>query len=221
MTLLELVALADRIGIMAFAVSGVLVGVRRRLDLYGLLALGLATATGGGIIRDLLLGEVPRTLERADYLLFAAGATVAAIAGSALVRRGSVAALGDGGPARPLRRSLRLAYAMADAVGTGAFAVTGALLGHQAGLALPAALVLAVVTATGGGVIRDVLANRIPLVLRTELNATAALVGGAAAFLLVDQSPELAVAVGFASAAALSLLGRVSAVNVPRLGRGP
>ena len=146
MDLAELVLLADRIGIVAFAIAGVAVGVRRRMDLFGLLAIGMLAAIGGGAVRDVLLGDLPRALTRTDYLAFAAGAAVLAIV---------AAWLGWRWPDRLL--------ALADAIGTGAFAVAGALLAREAGLDWPAAVVLAILTATGGAVLRDVLANRIPI----------------------------------------------------------
>jgi uncharacterized membrane protein YeiH len=197
-----LVGLADRIGIVAFAVSGVAVGLRRRMDLYGLLALGVTTAIGGGVVRDLLLSEIPRTLIRTDYLLFAVGASGLAVGAAALGWRWPDPLLGA-----------------ADAIGTGAFAVTGALLGREAGVAWPAIAVLAVLTATGGGVLRDLLANRVPVVLRTELNATAAALGGLAAYFL-DSAIEAraAVLVGATLAAALSAAGRAGIGRLPRLG---
>jgi uncharacterized membrane protein YeiH len=197
-----LVGLADLIGIVAFAVSGVAVGLRRRMDLYGLIALGVTTAIGGGVVRDLLLSEVPRALVRADYLLFAVGASGLAIVAAALGWRWPDPVLGA-----------------ADALGTGAFAVTGALLGREAGVAWPAIAVLAVLTATGGGVLRDLLANRVPVVLRTELNATAAAAGGLAAYAL-DGAIEASAAVlmGATLAAALSGAGRAGLGRLPRLG---
>lgn len=201
MSLEDLVVLADRIGIVAFAISGVAVGVRRRMDVYGLLALGLTTAIGGGAVRDVLLGEVPRALAQADYLLFAASVSGLAIA---------AAWLGWRWP-DPL-------LALADAVGTGAFAVTGALLAYEAALPWPAAMVLAILTATGGGVLRDLMANRVPIVLRTELNATAAALGGLAAFVLASEGEPLAAAAGAVLAASLSLVGRSGRGRLPRLG---
>jgi uncharacterized membrane protein YeiH len=203
-TLDEIITLADWIGIVAFAISGVAVGVRRQLDLYGLLALGLTTAIGGGATRDVLLGDVPRafTDANAEYLLFATAASAAAIVAAALEWR-----LPD-----------RL-LAAADAAGTGAFAVTGALLAREAGLAWPAGIVLAILTATGGGVLRDLLANRVPMVLRTELNATGAALGGIVAFSFADQSDAGAAVAGAVVAAAISLAGHARYGRLPRLGR--
>jgi len=201
-SLLQIITVADWIGIVAFAVSGVAVGVRRQLDLYGLLALGMTTAIGGGATRDVLLGDIPRAFTNVDYLLFAAGASAAAIAAAALDWRL---------PNRVL--------AAADAAGTGAFAVTGALLAREAELAWPAAIVLAILTATGGGVLRDLLANRVPMVLRTELNATGAALGGIVAFTFAEQSDAGAALAGAILATTISLAGHAQRGRLPRVGR--
>ena len=83
----ELVGLLDRIGIVAFALSGVEVGARRRFDVFGLLVIGIVTATGGGLMRDVVLEQPPRVLERWDYLVWAAVASVAGIILVAIGRR--------------------------------------------------------------------------------------------------------------------------------------
>ena len=203
MDLAELVLLADRIGIVAFAIAGVAVGVRRRMDLFGLLAIGMLAAIGGGAVRDVLLGDLPRALTRTDYLAFAAGAAVLAIV---------AAGLGWRWPDRLL--------ALADAIGTGAFAVAGALLAREAGLEWPAAVVLAILTATGGAVLRDVLANRIPRTFRTDLNATAAGVGGIVAFFVAGEDEAVAAAAGAGLTAVLSLAGYAGLIRLPRMGSG-
>lgn len=203
MDLAELVLLADRVGIVAFAIAGVAVGVRRRMDLFGLLAIGMLAAIGGGAVRDVLLGDLPRALTRTDYLAFAAGAAVLAIV---------AAALGWRWPDRLL--------ALADAVGTGAFAVAGALLAREAGLDWPAAVVLAILTATGGAILRDVLANRIPTTFRTDLNATAAGVGGLVAFFVAGEDEAVAAAAGAGLTAVLSLAGYAGLLRLPRMGSG-
>ncbi len=203
MDLAELVLLADRVGIVAFAIAGVAVGVRRRMDLFGLLAIGMLAAIGGGAVRDVLLGDLPRALTRTDYLAFAAGAAVLAIV---------AAGLGWRWPDRLL--------ALADAIGTGAFAVAGALLAREAGLDWPAAVVLAILTATGGAVLRDVLANRIPIAFRTDLNATAAGVGGLVAFFVAGEDEAVAAAAGAGLTAVLSLAGYAGLIRLPRMGSG-
>ncbi|MEX1022922.1 MAG: TRIC cation channel family protein [Dehalococcoidia bacterium] len=199
MDALDLVLAADRIGIVAFAVSGVAVGIRARMDLYGLLALGIVTAIGGGVTRDVVIGDIPRVFQNVDYLLFAVGATTLAVGAGALGWRAPGAIL-----------------KAADAIGTGAFAPTGALLAHEAGLAWPAAIILAILTATGGGILRDVLATQSPQVLHAGLNATASILGGAVTVLLIAD-PTLAVVSGGLVAAGVTALGHTGWVSLPRL----
>lgn len=200
MDLLALVAAADRIGIVAFALSGVAVGMRARMDLFGLAALGLVTAIGGGVMRDVVIGDVPRAFVTTDYLLFAVGATVVGIlAGS----RGW--------------ESPEAIHRAADAVGTGAFGATGALLAAQAGLGWPAAVLLGILTATGGGVIRDLLSDQVPRVLHSEMNATAAACGGALTFILRGD-PTLAAVLGGAVGAIISGLGHSGLLRLPKPG---
>ena len=182
-----LIAVFDRVGIVAFAFSGVELGLRRRLDLFGLIVLGVVTATGGGVLRDVLLQRVPLLFVRNDYLLLAAGSALVAIL---LLRQDS--------------RGLRAALWLTSSLGLGAFAVTGALAGLEADLGLPAVIVLAILTATGGGVVRDLLAARVPMVLRTEVNATAAALAAIAVWVIEPRS---------AGAAALAGVGVVVAVR--------
>lgn len=203
MDALALVAIADRIGIVAFAVSGVAVGRRAGMDLFGLATLGLVAAIGGGILRDVLIGEVPRAIANTDYLLYATGAAAAAIAFGAAGGRLPVAVLDA-----------------ADAIGTGAFATTGALLATQAGLDWPAAVLLAILTATGGGVLRDMLATRLPHVLQSELNATASAIGGGIAFILRDD-PTAAALTAAAVTMTISMVGHRGWMRLPRLAGEP
>lgn len=200
MDLLALVAAADRIGIVAFALSGVAVGMRARMDLFGLAALGLVTAIGGGVMRDVVIGDMPRAFVTTDYLLFAIAATAAGILAGA---RGWAA------PARIHRA--------ADAVGTGAFGATGALLAAEAGLEWPAAILLAILTATGGGVIRDLLSAQVPRVLHSELNATASACGGLVTFLLRGD-PTFGAVAGGAVGAVISGLGHSGLLRLPKPG---
>jgi uncharacterized membrane protein YeiH len=155
-----LLMVLDMAGIFVFALSGGLVGVRKELDIFGVLVLALATGLGGGFIRDVLIGAVPpAALADARLLL------VPVVAG--LVTFWFHPALG---------RMERLVTVF-DAFGLGLFCVTGALKALDFGLgAVPAAL-LGTLTAIGGGITRDLLAGRVPVVLRSELYATPALVG--------------------------------------------
>jgi len=183
-----LVGILDRVGIVAFALSGVEVGARRRFDVFGLLVMGVVTATGGGLIRDVILGRRPYVIEREDYLLWA---ILASLAWIPFVWRGRVAP-------RPL-------LLVADAAGLGAFAAAGALAAIRADLSLPDIILMAIVTGVGGGVVRDLLADRVPLVLRSEVNATAAGFGGFVVWAVEPWSNGGAAILGASVAAAIRI----------------
>jgi uncharacterized membrane protein YeiH len=154
----------DLVGIFVFAISGGLVAVRKELDIFGVLVLAGITGLGGGFLRDVLIGAVPpAALADWRYLI------VPVVAG--LVTFWFHPALG---------RRERLVNVF-DAAGLGLFCVTGALKALAFGLGpLPAAL-MGMLTGIGGGIVRDLLAGRVPVVLRGELYATPALVGAAVA----------------------------------------
>lgn len=197
----EIIGLLDRVGLVAFALSGVEVGARRRLDIFGLLVMGVVTATGGGVMRDVILGRVPLLLDKPDYFLWAAGGSVLAII---LVWR-----------QRTVPRSL---LAVADSAGLGAFAAAGALAAIHSDLPVPAVILIAILTATGGGVLRDVMADRVPLVLRSEVNATAAALGAFALWLTEPVSTGGSALLGVSVAALVRVGGLAFDLHLPRPG---
>ena len=156
----RLLLAVDVLGVFVFGLSGGLVAVRKQLDIFGVAALSLAAGLGGGVVRDLLIGAVPPVALRdgryVSAALLAAGVTFVAH--------------------RQLER-LGPAVRIFDAIGLGFFAVAGTSKALNAGLAGFAGVGLGVVTAIGGGVIRDLLAGEVPLVLRREIYAVAALLG--------------------------------------------
>jgi uncharacterized membrane protein YeiH len=162
----------DLAGTFVFAVSGALVAVRGRLDLFGTLVLAGATGLGGGLLRDVLLGDVPPP-GLVDWRFVA----VAALAGVATFLWHPV-----------LARWENIILTL-DAAGLALFCVTGALKASNADLDIVPAALLGMITAVGGGIARDVLANRVPVVLEGGWYATPALVG--AAWAAFAQSQEL------------------------------
>jgi uncharacterized membrane protein YeiH len=150
----------DLCGTFVFALSGGLAAVRRRFDLFGVLALSFAAANAGGIVRDLLIGAVPPP-GLADWRYVA----VPVLAGLAAFRWGpQVARLHDG-------------VQLFDAAGLGLFAVSGAQKALAFHLQPIAAILLGMMTGVGGGVVRDVLSAEAPAVLRRDIYAVAALAG--------------------------------------------
>jgi uncharacterized membrane protein YeiH len=160
------ITLLDFIGTFVFAISGALVAVRHRLDLFGVLGLSFAAATAGGIARDLALGATP-PVALVDWRYFA----VTMVAGLLTFWRSA--------QVERLRTPVRLF----DAIGLGLFAVIGTGKALAVGLGPVGAVMLGVLTGVGGGIARDMLVAQIPAVLvARELYAVAAL---AAALLVV------------------------------------
>ena len=158
-----LLLVLDLIGTFVFALDGALTALRvARLDIVGVITLGIVTALGGGIIRDLLIGAVPpATFSDWRYL---AVATVGGLVAFALASR--------------LER-LTLPISLLDAAGLSLFAVTGASKALDYGLGAGQAVILGALTAVGGGTLRDVLIRRVPAVLHSGLYAIPALIGAA------------------------------------------
>jgi uncharacterized membrane protein YeiH len=154
------VTLLDFIGTFAFAISGGLVAVRHRLDLFGVLVLSFAAATAGGLVRDVLLGATPPT-SIVDWRYLA----VSMLAGLLTFYRHQQV------------ERMRNPVQWFDAVGLALFAVLGADKALAAGLGPVGAIMLGILTGIGGGITRDVLVAEVPHVLRRELYAVAALAG--------------------------------------------
>lgn len=159
----------DIMGTVAFAISGAMVGIERKMDVFGITVLALATAVGGGMVRDVLVGITPPVAlcNVRDFLL----AVVTAVVVSVVYVRFTV-------PDRH-KKKLLAAYNLCDTVGLAAFTVTGMLTGITWNSGDPYVLpvLLGTITAVGGGMIRDVLASRVPAVLYKDFYATAALLG--------------------------------------------
>jgi uncharacterized membrane protein YeiH len=165
----------DLLGILTASSAGALTGVRKGLDLVGVLVLAAVTGLGGGVIRDLMIGAVPVALLTDWRYLTTAGLATALVLFTQHPR-----VLGHAVPLpEPLRRriSLSTAFLVADSATLGCFAVSGTAKALNYGVALVPAALMGVVTAVGGGVLRDVLVNEVPTVLRRELYAVPALVG--------------------------------------------
>jgi uncharacterized membrane protein YeiH len=152
----------DLVGIFVFAISGALVAVRKELDVFGVLVLAGTTGLGGGFLRDVLIGATPpAALQDWRYLLVPLLAGVLAFV------------------YHPALGRMERSVTVLDAFGLGLFCVTGSLKALDYGLDVAPAALMGMVTGIGGGMLRDVLAGRVPAVFRGELYATPALAGSA------------------------------------------
>ena len=161
-TFSTLVLVLDLCGTFVFALSGAAAGIKRRLDLFGVLVLSFVAANSGGIIRDLLIGAVPPP-GIADWRYFA----VPILAGLAMFYAGS------------LVERMHDSVQIFDAAGLALFAVSGAQKALDFHLGPVTAVVLGMLTGIGGGMVRDIMAARIPTVLRGDIYAVAGLAGAA------------------------------------------
>ncbi len=155
---MSMLLVLDLIGVFIFALAGGLAGVRKGLDMFGVMVLAVATALSGGILRDLLIGAVPpASFQDWRYV------------GSALLAGFVTFAW------HPLIERLRNPVRVFDAAGLGLFAVAGTQRALEFGLSPMMSALLGMLTGIGGGVVRDLLLTRVPEVLIGEIYALAAL----------------------------------------------
>ncbi|MFI8350658.1 trimeric intracellular cation channel family protein [Streptomyces sp. NPDC085596] len=180
----------DVIGIFVFAISGALLAVRKNFDVFGMAVLAEVTALGGGLIRDLIIGAVPpAAFTDLGFFVTPLLATVVVFFLHPHVER------------------IQSAVLVFDAAGLGLFCVTGTTKAYSHGLGLTASATLGLATAVGGGVLRDVLANEVPSLLRwdRDLYAVPAIVGATMAVLCIRFDALTSVTSGTAAATAFVL----------------
>ena len=185
---------ADILGTVAFAISGVLVAMEKRLDLFGIGIIALVTAIGGGTLRDMLIGYTPGTWTTTPtYMYVILGAVVFAIVFQSRLKY------------------LRTSLFLFDTIGIGLYTMVGIEKGMEAGLEPLICVTLGTITASFGGVLRDILCNEIPVIFRKEIYATACILGGVGYFLLLKTPlPE---AYAYLSGVALVIGTRLLAVR--------
>ena len=157
----------DILGTIAFAISGVLVAFNKKMDLFGILIIAFVTAVGGGTLRDILIGETPVSWMKDMTYTY----VILASAIFAVIFRRKI-------------DYLRTSLFLFDTIGIGLYTVVGIDKGINADLHPIICIALGTMTASFGGVIRDILCNEIPVIFRKEIYATACILGGITYFLL-------------------------------------
>jgi uncharacterized membrane protein YeiH len=191
----------DLVGTFVFGLSGATLAVRRDFDIFGILVLAIAAALAGGVIRDVLLGATPpAAFSDTRYIAAAALAAGAAFVGYRVIER----------LAKPVM--------LLDALGLGLFAVSGCRKALEAGLDPLPAVILGVVTAVGGGALRDMLVAEPPRVLREEVYALAALIGAVIVVAgdMMALPPGWAAAIGVVMTAGFRIISVWRGWNAPR-----
>ena len=165
---MDIYQILDFAGTFVFAISGVRVAAEKKMDIFGAIILGFATAIGGGTVRDMLLGATPVAwIQNPVYLYLIVSAVIIGVIFDRYVFE--------------LKKTLFIF----DSVGLGVFTLAGMQKAFSYGISTEYALILGMTTATAGGIIRDILANEVPLILHKEIYATACL-AGALLYLLLD-----------------------------------
>ncbi len=184
----------DILGTIAFAISGVLVAMEKKLDLFGVFIIAFVTAVGGGTLRDILIGATPVVwLLDPVYIITILATVFFAIT---FVRH---------------LKYLRTSLMLFDTIGIGLYTMVGIEKGLSADLLPIMCIALGTITASFGGVIRDMLCNEIPVIFRKEIYATACILGGASYFLLVRLPMDPAYA--YSGAIVLIIIFRLLAVR--------
>lgn len=196
----ELLYWLDLFGIVVFALSGALMAGRYKLDPFGVVVLASVTAIGGGTIRDIILDTPVFWLTNPIYLYVILATAVLTII---IIRR----------PKRIPKRFLLIA----DAFGLALFAVLGTEKALSLGMPISVAVVMGTITGVAGGMIRDVICNVIPMILRQEIYATAAILGGAlfALFRYLALPDNIALILAIVGALALRLAAIYWRVSLP------
>ncbi|PIR37605.1 MAG: hypothetical protein COV35_08905 [Alphaproteobacteria bacterium CG11_big_fil_rev_8_21_14_0_20_39_49] len=151
---------ASTLGTLAFALSGYLQGVRKELDIMGLFIVAFLTANGGGLVRDIMIGGVPNVLKdiSAFYLVF-----ITCIAAYLLKLH------------KYTRLERQMFFVVSDSLGLVSFSITGAVIAIENGLSPFGVMVLSIITALGGGVVRDTILGEIPALFNSEFYGSVAL----------------------------------------------
>ncbi|MBP1841592.1 trimeric intracellular cation channel family protein [Formosa algae] len=157
----------DILGTISFAISGVLVALNKRMDAFGILIIAFVTATGGGMLRDVLIGDTPVFwMTNMTYVYVILATTISAV----IIKRKI--------------DYLKTPMFMFDTIGIGLYTLVGIQKGINLGLHPIICISLGTMSACFGGVLRDILCNQIPVIFRKEVYATACILGGVSFFLL-------------------------------------
>ena len=195
-----IISILEIIGTIAFSVSGAVVGIRKKMDILGVTTLGIITAVGGGIIRDIMIGVVPPSaLCNPRY-------TMIAIVAALIVFLPFV------------RKKINLdhfAWVLVDAIGLGAFTIIGVSMG-SAFDNLFLEVFLGVVTGVGGGVIRDICSGDIPMIFIKHFYACPSIIGAIICAGLNGYNANLAMALGFVLILVLRLLAAKYKWHLPK-----
>lgn len=177
----------EMVGTVAFAISGAMIAIKKRVDIFGVIVLSSMTALGGGIVRDILIGHLPPTMFSDYRYVLAAVVTSVVVFVVAYIFRDLY---------RRSESTVDAVNNIFDALGLGIFTVMGAKVAIESGFTVNGILVvcLAVITGVGGGIIRDIMLKEIPFVLKKRIYAVASILGGTAYHLMYVNNVNIRIA---------------------------
>lgn len=165
----KLIFALELIGVAAFAVSGAMVAIEKKADIFGVIFLAVTTALGGGVIRDVLLGQLPPKMFTSYVYLLVAALSAVIVFVDAYIRREKY---------RQNMGRLDSINNIFDSIGLAVFTVSGMNMAMSVSENVVLILFLGMTTGVGGGMLRDMLTNAMPTVLRKRIYAVASLLGG-------------------------------------------
>lgn len=156
---MDLIIFLEYVGTFVFAISGTILAIEKKMDFFGVVILATVTAIGGGVIRDVVTNVgIPTFFSEYEYMVIILVAIVLTI----LLRN---------------RIKWKLGYVICDAIGLASFAVAAGMKAIEFDYNFMTFIFVSLITAVGGGVMRDILASRVPVILKREIYAVAALIG--------------------------------------------
>jgi uncharacterized membrane protein YeiH len=196
--------IADIIGIISFALSGFLIAVHYKLDILGIFISSFLTALGGGIIRDTIADKTPYVFDANLPIMLVTGTLI-----FSLIFKLHKITNFEG----------KTAFIISDAIGLSSFAITGSLIAIESDFNFLGVLMLAFLTAVGGGTLRDILINKVPSILVSEFYGTVAIIVGIITYVLhlFAQINLLSLTVLFIFGVSLRLLAFYKKWNLPVL----
>ena len=164
-----LLTILEYVGTIAFAISGALLAIENKMDILGVMILGCTTAVGGGLFRDILIGRpMPLMFENPTYDIVACLTTLVVFITMSILHNFKMVE----------SKSYKIAYTLIDSLGLGVFVVVGVKLTRDFGITNPFLIIFSsVLTAVGGGLLRDIMSARIPAIFRKHIYCVAAIVG--------------------------------------------
>ena len=200
----DIFTLADWVGMSAFAISGMLVAIRKKLDVVGVFICGMLTASGGGTIRDVLVGRIPSVLQD-NAVFYLVCVLLLSLFLFKLYKHTNL--------------EEKTWFVVSDALGLSAFGITGLLIGIEYELHFFGAVALSFITAKGGGIIRDILLNKVPDVLQTGFYGSVTLIQSSIlyGFYTIGHLHDVVIIIMFFAAFALRVVAHYKKWKMPTL----